>query len=138
MRMKKKAFTLIEVLAAIAVLAIVLPTVMYGISLASNLASISKRRQEATTLAQTKMNEILITQDWQSGSTAGDFGDDAPGYKWSSEVTSYDDSVVTTLEQVDVHVTWNQRNEQHEVVISTLVNTSTSTGMNSSLPTGGL
>ena len=118
----RRAFTLVEVLAAITVMGIVLPPLMYGISLSSNLASATKQRMVATTLADSKLNELLVTGDWQNPD-GGDFGDDGPGYRWQSTVAPWNDPDMTTqnLQEVDVTVTWHARQQEKSVTVSTLM-----------------
>lgn len=124
---RQKGFTLVEVLAAIMLIAIVLPAVMKGISVALSIAGTVRMRTEAVGLAQEKINEITTTGDWQSDSS-GDFSPDHPEYQWSSNATTWDgDEEGTGIEILQVHVTWMQRGQQQEVVLSTLMRVPTST-----------
>jgi prepilin-type N-terminal cleavage/methylation domain-containing protein len=118
----RRAFTLVEVLAAITVMGIVLPPLMYGISLSSGLALTTKQRTIATTLADEKLNELLTTGDWQTPG-GGDFGDEGPGYHWQSTTSPWNDPDMTTqnLQEVDVTVTWHFRQQEKSVVVSTLM-----------------
>ena len=118
---RRGAFTLVEVLAAILILAIALPSIMYGLTLAGNLATTARRRSEATALAETKLNELLVTGDWQSGNQAGDFADQFPDYKWQATVSTWEE---TNTDEVDMRVTWMQKGQEQAVVLSTVVYTS--------------
>lgn len=115
---KRRGFTLVEVLAAIAIIAIVLPSVMYGIGASSRLAGVARRRAQATTLAESKLNEILVTNAWQGSLLSGDFGDLAPGFTWEAAVTDWPDDADTS--QIDLYVRWTSSNQAFEVVVSTL------------------
>ncbi len=117
-----RGFTLVEVLAAITLMAIVLPTLMYGISLSANLAGTARHRTEATTLAEEKLNELVGSNTWQNGG-GGDFGLDNPGYRWQATTTPWTDPDLTeqNLEQVDVTVTWTARRRNQSVTVSTLM-----------------
>lgn len=119
---RRRGFTLVEVLAAITIMAIVLPTLMYGISLSAGLALTAKQRNIATSLADRKLNELIATGTWQSGG-GGDFGDDAPGYRWEAISEPWNDSELPTqnLQEVDVTVTWMWRHQEKSVTTSTLV-----------------
>ena len=55
------AFTLIEVLVTISVISIVIPVIMQGISIAAGLASITRQRAEVISLAQSKLDELVVT-----------------------------------------------------------------------------
>lgn len=111
-------FTLVEVLAAVTVLVIVLPSIMYGISLATGVASLAKQRAQATALAECKLHELVLNGDSQVGSLSGEFGDDGPGFQWQAALSDWDDP---NLQQLQVTVGWTTRNTPHEVVLSTLI-----------------
>lgn len=122
----RTGFTLVEVLAALLLIAIVLPAVMKGISMATSVAGVVRMRSEAVGLAQAKLNEICATGDWESDGS-GDFSPDHPDYHWSSSVAAWDgDEEGTGIEMVQVRVTWEQRGSEKEVVLSTLMKPATS------------
>lgn len=112
------AFTLMEVLAAMVLLAIVLPAVMKGISIATVLASDSVAKIVAGELAESRLNEAILLGEWQSGSGAGDFGNDYPGYRW---MLTTSDAGQTGLKQVSVKVTWEKRADLYEFQLTTFV-----------------
>ena len=111
-------FTLPEVLATLLLVAIVLPAVMQGVSLATAAAGTARQRSEATALAESKLNELVATNQWQSGGLSGDFGEQWRGYSWQAEVQSW---VEPTARQLQVHVTWYARGRDYDVTLSTLV-----------------
>ena len=143
---RRRAFTLVEILATLVLVAIILPVAMSGISLALSVASEGRRQTEAASLAQTKMAEILAGQLWQSSSLSGDFARDRPEYRWTSQVSDWQGATQSltqslsqgttqssaqtsgqgtgqssTLKQLDVQVLWFSRNREHNVTLSTLV-----------------
>src|SRR5215213_11518039 len=106
---RRGGFTLTEVLATLLLVAIVLPSVMQGISLATAAAGTARQRSEATALAESKLNELVATNQWQSGGLSGDFGEQGEqfaGYAWQAEVQSW---VEPSARQLQVHVTWYAR-----------------------------
>ena len=120
-----RGFTLIEVLAAVVLVAIVMPVVMRGISLATSAAGISRQRTEAATLASMKLHELVATGQWQNGSTSGDFAGEFPDYQWSAQIADWTDP---DLEQLDVKVMWTARGRQQSITVSTLIYPNTPTG----------
>lgn len=118
LRERRKAFTLIEVLAALTLTAIILPVAMRGISLATATAGEAKRRMEAASLAEGKLAELLVTGDWRRAGLSGDFGEDRPGYGWEAEVADYDEPEVR---QLTVSVNWTARSRKRELSLTTLV-----------------
>jgi len=116
----RRAFTLVEVLATLVLVAIILPVAMSGISLALETAGVSRRQTEATALAHAKMEEIVATGQWQNAELAGDFAPDRPEYRWSAQVSQWQG---TQLQQLDVQVSWNQRGRDRSVTLTTLAYT---------------
>lgn len=116
------AFTLVEVLAALLLVAIVLPVVMQGISLATGAASSAKRRTEAVSLAQSKMAELYATEGWRGGSLSGRFtsfdGVNAADYSWRADVTGWTEPYVR---QLAVHVSWDRTAGEQTITLTTLV-----------------
>jgi general secretion pathway protein I len=120
-RSRQRGFTLVEVLAALMLMAVVLPSIMRGIDAAGEAASASRRRTEAAGLAERKLNELVAGQSWQGGQMAGDFSPDAPDYQWQATVANWQlDNTSAGLQQLDVKVTWQFRNHPQSVTVSTL------------------
>jgi general secretion pathway protein I len=118
----RRGFTLVEVLAAILLLAIVLPVVERGIISASNAGSAARYRTEAASLAQSKLAELTTTATWSGGQLSGDFGNDWKAYRWSATVVSWpNDPAPVGMEQLDVTVTWQARGRNESLTVSTLV-----------------
>lgn len=117
-RGRRPAFTLVEILATLALVAIVLPSVMMGISLALAAADQARHQDEAASLAHTRLSELVATGETQQASLAGDFGDDWPGYRWIAEVADWED---TRLRQLAVTVFWTNRGRERSVTLTTLV-----------------
>ena len=116
-----RGFTLIEVLATLILLGIVLPVAMRGVSTAMAAASKAKRTAEATSLAESKLNELVADGTWASGTLAGDFSPDQPEYQWSCVVATRDYG----LSEVAVRVTWTDRGQPRETIIATLATQTT-------------
>ena len=80
-------FTLLEVMVAMAVMAIVLVSVyrMHSQTLTMNTAA--RFYTQAPLLAHKKMAEITTTSSSIFASDSGDFGEDFPGYSWQVSAT---------------------------------------------------
>ncbi len=118
-------------------IAIVLPSVMSAISLATGLAGITRDRTEATTLAQLKLNDLILSGNWQTGNLAGDFGADYPRFHWSAAVSTWDAANTATfsptIQELDVSVMWTSQGKTRSVTLSTLIySAATSAGGTSS------
>lgn len=115
---RSAGFTLVEILATLALVAIVLPVAMSGISLALRVADESRRQTEAATLARNKLAEIVAYNLWQTTTLSGDFGPDMPEYRWAATVSDWQ---VANVRQIDVAVTWVHGGRERSVAVSTLL-----------------
>ena len=131
---KPQGFTLVEVLAAMVLLAIVLPVAMRGISIAARAASISKHKTIAAQLGSSKLQEIVSTGLWQTTSNlSGDFtleGTEYQEYTWIAQLqpwtqrgVSQQDLQPQTLNELDLKVLWKSRGQDDSLTLSTLVYT---------------
>ena len=75
-------FTLAEVLAAMLFVAILIPAVVRGLTLANRAAVVAERSDTAVHLAEKRLNELLLNDEWVSAGTSGDFGEAYPLYRW--------------------------------------------------------
>lgn len=117
----RRAFTLVEVLATLMLMAIVLPSVMKGITLATAAADMARHRTEAAGLAQSELAQILASQSWTNGEQTGTFAPDWPDYSWSTTVGSWaGDSTGAGLQEIDLKVTWTSHSRQESITLSAL------------------
>ncbi len=111
-------FTFIELLATVVLIAAIMPVAMQGIALCTRLAGQSRRQIEAANLAKTKLTELVVTRDWESGEQSGDFGTDWPDYEWRAALTEWTDP---TMRRLDLTVVWQSTGRQRSITVSTLV-----------------
>lgn len=121
-----RGFTLIEALAAMALIAVVLPVVMQGISVAIGLSSHARHQAEAATLAKMKLDELIATQQLDGSAPQGDFGEDFPGYEWTADINTWPSDA--NLSELTITVTWTARQRQQQVQVATLVNLEDASG----------
>jgi len=112
-------FTLLEVLIAMAIMAIVLVSVYRLHSQTLSMTAATRFYTQAPLLAQSKMAQLeAISSDAVSGDS-GDFGDKFPGYGWSvstEEVSSEAlGEAAENLKRIDVTVTLNENEYQYTV-----------------------
>lgn len=109
MRHKPQGFTLLEVMIAVAVLAIALAAVLGLQSRSLSLAAESRFHTTAALLAQGKMAEMAVTGMGNLASDSGDFGDVFAGYAWRVSVQNADlpglEKMKGRLKQIDLEVT---------------------------------
>jgi type II secretory pathway pseudopilin PulG len=124
-RGRRGGFTLVEVLAASFLVALTLPVIMKGMSLAGAAADIARRRTEAGSLAESKLNELVATNTWQSGSLSGGLAVGNFTYQWTGELNSWGTGqgvgAANIVQELDIHVTWQAPDGPRSVTVSTLV-----------------
>ncbi len=104
-------FTLLEVMIAVAIIAIALMAVLGSQSQGLSLAGESRFNRTAALLAQGKMAEIEAVKDQRDlSSDSGDFGDEFPGYTWQLSVHDVlfegVEKLSDRLKQIDLEVSW--------------------------------
>jgi prepilin-type N-terminal cleavage/methylation domain-containing protein len=123
LRPSHRAFTLVEVLVAIALTGIILAVAMNGISIALFASGDARHKLEATSLAESKLADMtagLLLQMNSAGGT-GDFGPEWPDYRW--EATSGASQEIPDLTDLQVRVVWRARGADRWVALSTQVYT---------------
>lgn len=110
-------FTLLEVMVAMAIIAIAMTAVLNSQSQSISLASEAKFSTSATLLAQMKMAEIFRGNPQDLTSDSGDFGEDYPGYTWEVKVENVSadlpENVSNHLRQIDVTISWGEERVYH-------------------------
>ena len=79
-------FTLLEVMIAVAIIAIAIVTLLGAQSQSVSIATSSKFDTMASLLAQQKMTELVLLDYDEVTDNTGDFGEDFPSFAWKSEV----------------------------------------------------
>lgn len=103
------AFTLLEVMVSLAIIAIALISVLSLQSQGLSLSTKTSFNTTASLLSQYKTAEIETSRSEDLVSGSGDFGEDFPAYSWRMEVN---DVTVDLIEEVSRHL------KQIDLVIS--------------------
>lgn len=103
-------------------LAVLVPVVIEGLTLANRAAVVAERKTIAAQLATNKLNEIVITQAWSAANSSGDFGEPWPGFRWEVASRTWSEDSMTELTVV---VTYAVQGREYTVDVATLVDTST-------------
>ncbi len=100
--MDAAGFTLMEVMIAMAILAIALVAVFRSQSQSIAMASEGRFLTTASLLAQGKMADMERANPQDLSDASGDFGEDFSDYRWQVEVK---DTALQYLKKIDVIVT---------------------------------
>ena len=123
-RRRGDGFTFAEVLAAMVFLAILVPALVEGITIANRASVVAERSSIASELAENKLSELTLDAAWTTATNRGDFGQDFTGYRWEMNQETWDMDNMTKL-TVTVYFTVQGRERSYQ--LSTLVNPSSST-----------
>ncbi len=119
-RSAEAGFTLAEVLAALAFMAIVIPVAVDGLRIASAAGELAVGKAEAARVAERELNEIAVTTTAGGGTAqSGTVQEGGHNYQWKlhSELWPQDSMQLLTME-----VTFTSRDRAYATRLSTLVN----------------
>ena len=118
----RAAFTLVEVLAALAFMAIVIPVAVDGLRIANLAGQVGQRKAVAARIAERVLNEAVITGQFRSSSQNGTIQEGVQAYQWvlRSEPWPQD-----AMRLVTVQVNFPVQGREFDVRLSTLVDNST-------------
>lgn len=122
LRRTEGGFTLAEVLAALLFMAIVIPVAVQGLQIASRAGSVSERKALGARLAESKLNELIVTRQWSSSASKGTIQEGLQTYSWRLEAQPWAEDGAMRLVTVWVAVPVQGKN--YEVPVSTLVDAS--------------
>ncbi len=111
------AFTLVEVLAALAFMAIVIPVAIRGIQVASRAGQVALRKAEATRVAERILNESMISTNWNKSTQSGTFIEGSREFRWQLGNRVWTQE---PMRLVTVQVTYSLQGKDYEVHLSTL------------------
>ena len=97
----EKGFTLMEVMVAMAILAIALVSIFQLQSQSISMATDSRFLTTAALLAQSKMVEVETQSTLSNKTESGDFGPDYPQYTWQLLI---DDTQLLQFKKIEVTV----------------------------------
>lgn len=97
-----RGFTLIEVLVAVAILAIAMAAIISGMARYTSEAAYLQDKTVALWVAHNRMTEIQLTPTWPDvGESSGDVRMGGQKWKWRAVVTKTQDD---RLHRIDLHV----------------------------------
>jgi general secretion pathway protein I len=116
--MTRRGVTLIETLAALALLAAVAVPLTRVWTLASDVAGRSRAQILAAILAENKLNELFAEGNVADAAGEGDFGPDYPDFTWRIDVSSWPED--PGYWQIDVTVSWTRRSLEYATTLTSL------------------
>ena len=112
-----------EVLAAMLFMAIVIPVALQGMRIASRAGVVAERKREAARVAESLLNELIVTTNWSKSATSGTVREGDREFRWSARNETWNATgVENTLQQLSVEVTFPVQGQDYSVHVSTLAN----------------
>lgn len=118
---RRAGFTLAEVLAALAFMAIVIPVAMEGIRIASRAGQVAERKGEAALVAERVLNQITVTNLTSQSSLNGTVREGTHEYRWQMRNELWDKDA---MRLISIRVTFAVQGQDYDVRQSTLVDNS--------------
>ena len=103
-------------------MAIIIPVAFQGLTIANRAGVVADRKRVAAELADHKLTEVVLTEDWLTGEQEGDFGEDWPGYRWAMTNEPWND---TELEVISIEVFYIVQGREYGVGLTTLAQEAT-------------
>ena len=116
-------FTLAEVLAALAFMAIVIPVAVEALRVANLAGEVGQRKATAARIAERVLNEWVIGSRLPGSGQSGAVQEGPQEYRWSIRSQAWTEDAMNL---VTVRVTFPVQSHEYDVSLSTLVSTSAS------------
>ena len=117
-RIGARGFTLVEVLAALLMMAIIIPVAMEGMSVASRAGILGQRKAAAMRVAERVLNEVVVTGDTQQTTSSGTLEQGDAQYNWAMRSETWSEDAMI---QLTVTVTFQLQGNPYDVSLSTLI-----------------
>ncbi len=80
---RSRGFTLVEILVALSLMAVIIPVISEGLKLASLAGEVSQRKALAMRIAERVLNETIITGQWNQAGRGADEQSGIVTYHWT-------------------------------------------------------
>ncbi len=121
---RRAGFTLAEVLAALAFMAIVIPVAVQGVQVASRAGQVGARKAVAVRIADRVLNELEATGQLLTGAQSGVVREGDREFPWTIQSQPWLDA---QLNQITVRVTYQVQGQEFDVRLTTLVDPNATT-----------
>jgi len=118
-------FTLVEVLAALLFMAIVVPTVVEALHMATKAGEVAVRKNEAARVADRILNNSIVTTNWNGGTQIGTVTEGVTDFNWTLTSQKWPQDA---MQLVAAEVTYSAQGKDYSVTLSTLANSQTPNG----------
>lgn len=118
MKRRRGGYTLLEVLAALMLMAIVVPVAMQGMSIATRAGVLGQRKAAAMRVAERVLNELIVTGEATRASTSGNVSEGEANFAWTLASQTWTEDAMLEL---TLRVTFEVQGNSYSVQATTLV-----------------
>jgi type II secretory pathway component PulJ len=106
------------VLAALLLMAIVIPVAVQALQVASRAGEVGQRKAAAARIAERVLEELVVERRWQQSSQNGTIQEGLQEYRWLMRLEPWSEGDLSVL---TVQVTYPVQGREYDVRLSTLV-----------------
>lgn len=118
---RQSGFTLVEVLVALLLLAIVSTVAFQGLHVASLAGEVAQRKMAAARIGNKVLNELKVTGRLQGSGQTGVVQERGLSYRWSVKSQSWTGDSLSQMSMATVTVNFTAKGKSYDVNLSTLV-----------------
>jgi Tfp pilus assembly protein PilV len=112
-------FTLVEVLAALLFLAIVIPTAVEALHVATLAGEVATRKSAAARVADRILNNSIVMTNWSGSAQSGTTAEGALDFRWTLSSQNWPQD---SMQLLTAEVTYSAQGKDYSVKLSTLAN----------------
>ncbi len=117
----QRAFTLAEVLAAMVLIAIVIPVAIEGLRVASLAGEVAHRKVVAARLGNNILNQLKVTGTLNNSGQRGVLHDQGLEYDWSLSTAPWTEDAIAQMTAATIKVDFLAQGKTYEVDLTTLI-----------------
>ncbi len=114
-------FTLAEVLAALLLMAIVMPAALQGLRVAGMAGEVGQRKMIAARIGNKVLNELKVTGQLRNTSQSGVVQDHGLSYRWTVKNQAWTEDTLSQMTVATVTISFPVQGRNYDVRLSTLV-----------------
>jgi type II secretory pathway pseudopilin PulG len=120
-----------EVLAALLLMAIIVPVAMQGVQIASRAGTLGQRKAAAMRVAERVLNELIATDGLTQSTGSGTVAEGDQAYAWTMQTETWPEDAMNV---VTVRVVFNVQGNDYNVSLSSIYDPTTVSLTGSQLP----
>jgi len=118
---RRSGFTLAEVLAALLLMAIVIPVALQGLHVASTAGEVGQRKMVAARIGNKVLSELKVMAQLQNTGQTGVVQEHGISYRWTVKNEPWTEDALSQMTVASVTVSFPVQGKNFDVRLSTLV-----------------